>query len=120
MPLEFQEIKGNIVSVKASGKLTKEDYDQFVPRMEQLIEQWGRLRMLFQMDNCQGWDAHSSWDEFKFQLKHRKDLKRVAVVGDARWEKWASMVSRIFTGADVRYFDQDQAEEASTWIESGW
>ena len=64
--------------------------------------------------------THSSWDEFKFQLKHRKDLKRVAVVGDARWEKWASMVSRIFTGADVRYFDQDQAEEASTWIESGW
>ncbi len=120
MPLQFTENKGNIVAVTASGTLTDEDYDEFVPRMEELIERWGRLRMIFEMKDFHGWDLSSAWDEFKFHAKHRKDLKRVAVIGDRKWEKWASKVSRFFTGSNVRYFDHEQADEARDWIESGW
>ncbi len=120
MPLKFQEVKAKIVSVKASGKLTDEDYDEFVPWMEKLIERYGRLRMLFEMEDFRGWDAHGAWDEFKFESKHKKDLKRVAVVGDKKWEEWASAISGFFTGSDVRYFDRNQMDEAWDWLESGY
>lgn len=120
MPLEFSEVKNNIVFVKASGTLTDEDYQQFVPQMEKLMQQFGRLRMVFEMENFHGWDLHSAWDELKFEIKHMKDLKRVAVVGDRQWEKWASKLSGIFTGTEVRYFYHDQADEAKAWIESFW
>ena len=120
MPLQFDQVKGNMVSVAASGRLTDEDYDRFVPEMERLIKQWGRLRMLFDMRDFRGWDLHSVWDEFKFHARHRQDLKRVAVVGNKNWEKWARKVSRLFTGSDVRYFDEDDIEEARYWLASGW
>lgn len=120
MPLRFTEVEGNIVEVEASGKLTDEDYDVFIPRMEQLIERWGRLRMLFEMRDFHGWDLPSAWEELKFQARHRKDLKRVAVVGEREWEKWASKLSRIFTGADVRFFGEEEADEARVWVHSGW
>jgi len=103
MPLEFSEVENNIVFVKASGTLVDEDYQQFVPRMEKLMQQFGKLRMVFTMEDFHGWDLHSAWDELKFELKHTKDLKRVAVVGDRKWEKWASRLSGIFTDAGVRF-----------------
>ncbi len=120
MPLTFDKIEGNTVAVTASGRLSDDDYQLFVPRMERLIEQWGRLRMLFRMEDFHGWDLPSAWEELRFHARHGKDLKRVAVVGDKRWEAWASKASRFFTGADVRYFDQAAADEAQAWIDEGW
>jgi hypothetical protein len=120
MPLEFDRTEGNIVVVRASGKLSDEDYDLFVPRMEKLIEQWGRLRMLFIMEDFGGWDAQSAWNELKFQLRHGGDVKKVAVVGEKTWARWAAGLSRFFTGTDVRYFDRSQADAARAWIEEGW
>jgi len=120
MPLQLSSINGNMVSVTASGQLTDDDYERFVPEMERLIDQWGRLCMIFEMQDFRGWDAQSLWEEFKFQARHRKDLNRVAVVGDKNWEHWASSISRLFTGADVRYFDREQSDEAMIWVRSGW
>ena len=121
MPIEFQEVKGNIVNVRVTGRLSDDDYKIFVPRMESLIQQWGRLRMLFEMvDDFQGWDLSSAWQEFKFQAKHMKDVKRVAVVGNKKWEQWATAISRMFTGTDVRYFDESAVSEARDWISTGW
>lgn len=121
MALAFDKVEGNVVAVTVSGRLTDEDYEVFVPRMEKLIEQWGRLRMLFQMkDDFEGWDASSAWEEFKFEARHRKDLKRVAVVGNRSWEKWMTRLSKLFTGTDVRFYGSDKADDARAWLESGW
>lgn len=120
MSLDFHKVHGNVVWVRAKGILTDEDYADFVPRMEELIKQWGRLRMLFEMEDFHGWDAHSAWEEFKFHVRNHKNLKRVAVVGEKAWEKWASRISRFFTGSDVKFFDRADLEKAREWIEVGW
>lgn len=117
IPLKLQEIKPKLVSVKATGKITDEDHEEFIPWMEGRIEQWGRLRMLFEMEDFHGWDLHSMWHEFRFESRHKKDLKRVAVVGEEKWERWASKISGFFTSTDVRYFDRDQIGEARAWLE---
>ena len=49
-----------------------------------------------------------------------RPVSLVAVVGDKKWEQWASKVSRFFTGSDVRFFDHEQADEAREWICTGW
>ena len=120
MSLVFENVEGNIVSIKATGRLTDDDYEAFVPRMESLIERWGRLRMLFDLDDFEGWDLASAWEELKFEARHRKDLKRVAVVGEKKWERWTTKLSKVFTGTDVRFFERAQEDEARTWITAGW
>ena len=50
MALELHEEKGGkILEVHASGKLTEQDYAHFLPEVERLIRQHGKLRMLFDM-----------------------------------------------------------------------
>ena len=107
-----------IVIVSASGRLLKEDYEHFVPEVERLIKEMGKLRLLFEMRDFHGWDAGALWEDIKFDLKHFADVERLAMVGEKKWEEWMAKFCRPFTTAEIRYFDQSQAEEARSWITS--
>ena len=119
MPLEFHEQSDkNLVLVKASGKLTDEDYQKLVPRMDQFIQQHGQVSLLVEMEDFHGWDLHGAWDDLKLGLKHRKDLDRIAMVGDKKWQQWMTKIADLFTAGDVRYFDHNQINSAKSWIEA--
>ena len=61
MSIDLQEEAGGKVLVaKLSGKLTKEDYERFVPEVERLIKQHGKIRMLVQMHDFHGWSTGHS------------------------------------------------------------
>lgn len=105
-----------IVVVHASGKLSNEDYEHFVPEVERMIKEVGKIRLLFEMRDFRGWDAGALWADIKFDLKHFGDIKRLALVGEKKWEEWMAAFCRPFTSAEIRYFDQSQAEEARSWI----
>lgn len=122
MPVRFEKVQGNVVCVHASGKLTDEDYKaSFIPTMEDLMHKWGHLRMLFVLDGeFDGWDLHGAWDEFKFELAHRHELIKVGVVGEERWQRWATKLSSLLTSADVRFYPRDEESDAREWVASGW
>ena len=111
--------EGKVLSVRASDKLTREDYQYFVPEFERQIEQNGKIRVLFDMHDFHGWKAGALWEDIKFDIKHFKDIEHVAIVGEKTWEKWMATFCRPFTAADIRYFDHGQTEEAQQWIEEG-
>ena len=111
-----KEAGHQILVVRASGKLSKEDYDQFSPTVERLIKSEGKIRMLFEMDDFHGWEAGGLWEDVKFDLKHFADIERLAMVGDKRWEEWMAQFCTPFTRAEIRYFDNDKANDAQRWI----
>ena len=47
---------GKLLTVKISGKLAKEDYEHFVPKVEDLIKQFGKIRILLEMHDFHGWE----------------------------------------------------------------
>jgi hypothetical protein len=106
----------NVLGVKASGKLTRADYQQMVPRLEQLIQEHGRVRVLFELEDCQGWEIAAAWDDLKFYLKHGGDVERCAIVGDRKWQEWMSKLSRAFL--HLRYFNPGDLEQAWQWIQA--
>lgn len=119
MAIEFHEAAdGRILYVNATGKLAKADYERWIPEMEQLIKRHGKLRILFEMRDFHGWEAGALWEDLKFDLKHFKDIERLAMVGDKRWEHGMAVFCKPFTTAKVRYFDQSQSAEAKTWLEA--
>jgi hypothetical protein len=107
---------GKIVVIAVSEKLTQEDYDTFVRKVEQLIQEFGKIRVLFEMKDFHGWKAGALWKDIKFDLKHFADIEKIAFLGDKKWEKGMSVFCRPFTTAKMRYFDVSQANEADTWI----
>ena len=72
-----------ILVVRASGKLSQEDYDHFVPEVDRLIRE-GKIRLLFEMQDFHGWEAGALWEDIKFDVKHFGDIERLALVGDKK------------------------------------
>ncbi len=117
MAIELKEQEGGkILVVRATGKLSKEDYREFVPELERLIEQFGKIRILFEMLDFHGWDAGALWEDIKFDARHFADIERLALVGDKRWEKGMSSFCRPFTTAKIKYFDLTETAKAHEWI----
>lgn len=117
MAIKLNEMNGGkVLEVQVSGKLAHEDYQQFVPKFEQMVQQNGKIRVLFEMTDFHGWEAAALWDDIKFDLKHFSDIERLAMVGDKKWEKGMAVFCRPFTTAKVRYFDRAAMEEARQWL----
>ncbi len=113
------DAKGNILSVKLSGKLSKEDYERFVPEVEGLIKKNGKIRILLHMHDFHGWSVGALWEDIKFDMKHFGDIERLAMVGDRKWEAGMAAFCKPFTTAKVRYFDASESDKARAWIEEG-
>jgi hypothetical protein len=112
----FEDAGNHVMEVKVTGKLTGRDYDRFAPEMEHFIRQHGKIRMLFDMHAFHGWSVRSMWMDFQFGAKHRHDMERLALVGEEPWQNWSSKFCRLFTEAEVRYFDRSHADEAKAWV----
>ena len=117
MAVEIEEHNnGKVLIVRATDKLSKADYEQFVPEVERLIDQSGKIRILFEMVDFHGWKAGALWQDIKFDVRHFSDIERLALVGDKKWEKGMSLFCRPFTTAKVKYFDLSQKEQAQEWV----
>jgi len=118
MPVDLrEENEGRILLVRVSGKLTQEDYEQFAPEVDRLVYKYGKISILFEMHNFHGWDAGALWEDTKFAWHHFRDIERLAVVGEKRWQKGMTEFCQPFTMAEVRYFETGQAVEAHAWLQ---
>lgn len=107
------------IEIRASGTLSKEDYERFTPLLEKEIKDEGKIRILFEMKDFHGWDAGALWEDIKFDFRHFSDIERVAIVGDKKWEEWMATFCKPFTSAEIHYYDQSRIDEARNWIAGG-
>jgi len=111
-----EEDGGKVLVVKLSGKLTKEDYAQFGGEVDRLIQQHGKLRILCQMHDFHGWEMGALWEDIKFDFKHFRDIERLALVGESKWQHGMAVFCKPFTSAKIQYFDHTKLDEALAWV----
>jgi len=111
-----EENGGKLLAVQVSGKLAKQDYEQFVPEFERLLRQHGKLSVLFDMTDFHGWEASALWEDTKFAIHHFADIEKIAMLGEKRWQQGMASFCKPFTTATVRYFDHADAAEARQWL----
>jgi hypothetical protein len=111
-----EEVHGKVLEVDLHGRLSRSDYEWFVPETEKMILKYGKIRILVTMHDFAGWDATALWEDIKWNAKHFNHIERLAIVGEKTWHKWMTGFCRPFTSAQVRYFTHDQLEEAHAWL----
>ena len=117
MKVELKELdNGRLLEVHLTGKLIKKDYETFLPVVERLVQQHGKIRMLVEMHDFHGWTAGALWEDIKFDAKHFTDIDRLAIVGETKWEKGMATFCKPFTTANVRYFDHTKIADARDWL----
>lgn len=118
MPISMvEQSSGRVLEVHMTGKLTRDDYQGFIPMAERLIHEWGKFSLLVVMRDFLGCDKGALWEEIKWDWDHFNDVERIALVGEKKWQAGMSKFCKPFTGAEIRYFDMRDLEQARIWVE---
>lgn len=110
---------GDLVAIKTSGKIGKEDLDRLLPEVEERIKQYGKINFYWEMDAFEGWEPISFLRDRLFEIKHLNSFKKIAIVGAKEWEEKLANVMKPFTTAQLKYFNIGQRQEALAWLKEG-
>ena len=117
MPVALKELNdGTLLEIHLTGTLVKKDYEAFAPVVERLVKQHGTIDMLVAMHDFHGETAGALWEDTKFAVHHFRDVKRLALVGETKWQEAMATFCKPFTTAEVRYFESSQAAAAHDWL----
>ncbi|MBJ3762530.1 STAS/SEC14 domain-containing protein [Maribius pontilimi] len=107
----------NFTIIGASGVLCERDYAHAIPELEHAMElSSGPFRMMVRLEDFRGWEIDALWRELKFDVKHRRNLGRIAVVGESGLEEWGTKLSAPFARADMRFFYTGQEAMAEACL----
>jgi hypothetical protein len=106
------------IGFKMSGKVTIEDYDVLLPKLDQAISARGKINLLVMIDDLEGWKGlDAAKADFNFGTHEYRQVGKAAFVGDKKWQKWMVKIMDPFTRrTDERYFEVGQLDDAWQWI----
>lgn len=110
------EPNDNYVEVRLSERISTKDYENFLPVIDKEIARCGRICLLVIMENVDGWDVATGWEETKFMFSRFSKIDRVGIVGASELQKWMAFFSKPFTMAEVKYFTHEEETEARKWV----
>lgn len=105
------------IGFEATGRVTKEDYeDVLVPAVTAALEM-GEVRLLYVLgDDFESYSPGAMWSDTRLWTGHRDAWARVAVVTDIDWvENGIRAVSWLMPGR-IRVFDDDDVDKAKLWL----
>jgi SpoIIAA-like len=118
MPATIQFEPGNICVLRISGTLKRSEFGVGQTEIANKIDSGTQPRVLAILENFNGWERGADWNDLDFQLSHGNEIARIAIVGDPRWEPEALAFAGVgFRRAPVKFFPNDQLNQARAWIE---
>jgi hypothetical protein len=116
----IDDLPAGVIGLRASGKLTRDDYrDVLEPALKEAIDS-GEARVLFVLPDFDGLESKAWIDDVKtglgVELKNRSAWKRFAVVTGVGW---IAEAMRLFTWAmpgELEVFEMDGLDEARSWV----
>ena len=113
--LEIRKDSLDWITVRVSGKLERGDYEKAVPQLEKLLAQ-GETRWLVEMDDFAGFSPGGLLEELKFDLRHRRDFERVAVIESSKAAGLGvRLVKPLFSG-EIKVFSSSERQVAESWM----
>ncbi len=109
------------IGFRINGKLTAEDYDVLVPKLDQAIAAFGKINILVVMGGFEGWGGlDAARADFNLGTQQYRQVEKTAFVGDQKWQAWMVKVMDPFTRRTAeRFFDLSELESAWRWVKEG-
>lgn len=115
--IEIHEERGSdIVTVRASGIVTKSDVEAAVPQLERLMEERSPMRLYADLIGLDRFESAGLWEELKFDLRHREDIARIAFLVSTPGEEWTGWLGGLLIGAESRQFHRGEEAAALAWL----
>lgn len=118
--LKITDETEDTITLEASGKISREDYEQILPALgEKLEKSQGNLNMLMDVEDFEGLELDAIKEGLSFNMEHLDQFDRfdrVAVLGGGSLEALASKAAEPFTGGEVKQFDSGERASAHQWV----
>lgn len=105
----------HVLSTKAIGTISSEDYNMLLSRLEQKLADTEDLRWYFEMEKLVGWESNNAPKQVFKNLPNPKNLKKVAIVGGLNFKDSINQILEVFPKAEIQFFEAYQKQEAITW-----
>ena len=112
------ESKGNILIVRAEGKLTDNDYKNvFIPKMKEIIKKYGSIRLLLDMgDEFSGWEGSALWDDLHFGIENKDSFQKMGVIANPKWVSIGMKLLPFVINGEIINFTTKEREKAMKWV----
>lgn len=114
----INHLPANVVGVRASGEVTREDMvNVLLPAIDQLAEREGAINYLLILDTgVQNFTLAAWWNDLKLGLKNYTKWNRIAVVSEQMGVEWFTDLFRFLIPGSSRGFTHDELSEAMVWV----
>jgi hypothetical protein len=112
----LEQSTGNTLGYKVSGTVDKGDYEVLTQGVQALVHEMGDINVLLDVTEFH-WEKVSAWGaDLKFGHDYHNKITKMAIVGDKKWQKWASHLAAPFYAREAQYFDAEVVESAWEWV----
>jgi stage II sporulation SpoAA-like protein len=117
--VEITDGSGGTLTITVTGKLRHGELARAQASAVHAIGKHGKVRLLVVATGFDGWERADDWSDTSFSAQHDKDIEKLAIVADRRWED----LIVAFTGKGVRrtaieYFPTADLARARAWIDA--
>jgi hypothetical protein len=117
MSAEIVDTTGGVVTVRITGKLTHPELRAAQKSMAENLQQQSRMCILVLAQGFQGWERGGDWGDLSFQMENDPSIKKMAVVGEKKWEELALIFAgKGFREFPVEYFPTADLAKARAWL----
>jgi hypothetical protein len=117
MTISITPIGAGGLELDIHGRMQTTDFDEFVPRAEEIIREHGSIGLLVHVGEIDDWTPHALWEDLHLDPRHYNDVFRLAIVGEDPGQDWIPVISRPFTTADVQFYRESELADARRWVE---
>ena len=112
-----EEDECTYVTAKLTNVLTADDERRLGLEIDRALETHPRFRVLLLAEDFHGWGSlEAAWEHLKFVAQHEREAERIALVGDATWQRRLLALARTLIGVDARFFRAGDLDEARKWL----
>lgn len=115
------DVPENVAAFKASGEITKEDFENLViPHVKAKVNTFDELNYLFYIDTDLDQFTVGAWmKDILVGLKNLTKWNRAAIVTDKKFVQNFTDVFSVLMPGEFKSFPQDDVENALYWCANG-
>lgn len=117
---KLTDLPRGVDGLKASGKVSKEDYETIVePLLDTARREGRRMRLLYQLGpEFEGFSPGGAWEDAKIGLRSLRLFDGCAIVTDVGWIRESARLARFMMPCPVRIFGNGERSQAAEWLGS--
>jgi len=114
------DLPPGIQGLKATGKISKEDYESvFEPLVDEARRDGKRLRFLYELGpDFEGFTPSAVWEDAKMGLRAMRLFEGCAIVTDINWIRDSTRFMSFMMPCPVRVFANSEHASAIEWLSS--